>query len=234
MSVYLLSKNSAKSTIRALISFCLSTATPISSFASQRESKNSGSDVSHSLESVFLPMENIESKTLWLIESYKLQGKHMLLSLAAIQARDPLGLSVVVLDPPPNDILNEALKSLTLAEQGMSSQSIDLPVKDIPDRNSKKNRFTTPRVRLQLRATAVNLADIATAQMEVVQQITGCGPNKRRAVAFIRPEAIEKHFNIGSDRAREWSQYGRAACVDWNTLPDPDIKSSDRTVFQPL
>jgi guanyl-specific ribonuclease Sa len=139
-----------------------------------------------------------------------------------------------VIDPPPQEIFNEAINALAAVSREEKSNITELPFKDIPSRTPDTPSAASPKVTLQLRATSVKMADLVAAKDDILKQISDCGPMRRRAVAFIRPEAVEKRLNVLPERALEWTQYGRAACIDWNGLPDPSLKSSDQTAFRPL
>lgn len=170
----------------------------------------------------------LNSKTVWVIEKFKFQNESLLLSLAAIRTEDPLGLSVLVLDPPPQELIYKALRS-ALIESRIKTPTEHLPLKDVSNSASGKTDAPLPHALLHLKSTSIRLADIASAQDAVLQAVANCAPGMRRAVAFVHPMALEQSLGISADRAAEWSQYGRAACIEWNALPDSMVKSHAQT-----
>jgi hypothetical protein len=232
--VSVVSKNRAKQVLRVMFASGLCSFLATNGSASPKEGQLASTAQANALETVLEPVVNAESKTLWLIENYSFQGKSLLLSLAGLQAQDPLGLSVVVLDPPPQTKINEAMSALKTASQGQAPAKTGLPLKDVSNAAQGAGNPTSPKVTVHLRATTIKMADIEVAKKDLTQHMAPCGPTQRRAVAFIRSEDIVKHLNVTTERALEWSQYGRAACVEWNALPDPSPKSSDQTAFLPL
>lgn len=231
--MWFLSKNNAKATVLFFFGLGTIAFAPARSVASQSESPDLNASPVQTMTPEFMAVKNTESKTLWLIEKYNFQGKSLVLSLAGIQSEDPLGLSVLVLEPPPRDVFAKAFRIANPSEQ-KTTQENTLPLKDVPNPARGYSTPQVPRLTLHLRATAIKLSDLQAARKELLQQVGECGPIQRRAVAFIRPEAIVSRLKIPRERAVEWSSYGRAACVEWSDIPDAPIKSSDQTSVQPL
>jgi hypothetical protein len=194
-------------------------------------------------------VRNPEAPTLWTLEHLSLQGRSLLLTLAAVQPRDSLGLSVVVVDPPPQALLTRAMVGSQTA--GANHPLVDLPSATIGttagstvgtqpmtsaglSSSASPEKQTSPQITLYLKSTSIRLSDLEGAQTDIINQLPKCGTGTRRAIAFIQPEAIQKRLNISPSRAREWSQFGRAACLEWTGLPESQVKTLPQTATQPL
>lgn len=207
-----------------------------------------------SVTTTYEQLRNPNAPTVWTIEHVTVQGRSLLLSLAAVQPQDSLGLSVVVVDPPPEALLNQVTARIQTTGNAQSSENS--PIKDVPaltvataagpsmphepnmgaerPRTSGTDQQISPQITLHLKSTSIRLADLESTQAEIIKKLPKCGAGTRRAVAFIQPDAVKNLLNISASRAREWSQFGRAACLGWTGLPESQVKNSTQTATQPL
>ncbi|MBM3381580.1 MAG: hypothetical protein FJY29_03970 [Betaproteobacteria bacterium] len=145
-----------------------------------------------------------DSLMTWKIQKFLYNDGTILATVAGIQFEEALGLSVVVIDPPPAEVA-EKLPSTTL---------------DITGGAEKKLPGESPRAEIQIRNLLVELSDLARPESETRAALPTCERGGRRAVVFVRPAQTARTFGIDTPRATELSKYGRAACLRWNGIPE--------------
>lgn len=168
-----------------------------------------------------------DSRLTWKLQKLVYTDGTTVLTLAGLQFEEALGLSVVVVDPPPAALLNRPVSSsseqpakdntgLTQSNEVRAGRMLS----DIPSMDDSRLPAEAARADLQLRNLLIPLADLKNKGSTVADILPACAQGQRRAVAFIRAHQLARVLEISEERAETLSTWGRAACVKWNGFPE--------------
>lgn len=150
-----------------------------------------------------------DSRMTWKIQKVVYADGFTILALAGLQFEEALGLSVVLLDPPPPTQL--------------ATETVPKLEKRLPGEPA--------RAEIQIKNMLFDLNDLNQKDSQALATVPDCDRGRRRAIVFIRPEQTARTFNLDFKRASELSQYGRAACLRWDGFP-PEVEGSARSSSQ--
>lgn len=181
------------------------------------------------------------SRLTWTLQRLLLANGNSILTLAGLQFEEALGLSILVLDPPPMELFSTQGHAVEGELKALESNQLK-PSKfreDIPSSNEKRLPGEPARADIQLKNIVVDLKDLLSlaGQTPGLKELPACDKGRRRAVAFIRPGQMARQLDLDIFRATELSRYGRAACVRWDDFPPestPQTKNSNQSEFPHL
>ncbi|NBX16962.1 MAG: hypothetical protein EBR09_06305 [Proteobacteria bacterium] len=170
------------------------------------------------------------SQMTWIIQNTLYDDGTRVITPAGVQFENSFGLSVVVLDevsPRETPAPAEMTQIKPAATQGGQLPSALL--EDKPELPVATFSAEVPEFNLQLRSLLIDLKDLSSED-PAKPAVPSCDKGRRRAVAFLRAEQLGRELQLEKSEAEKWSRYGRAACVQWNTLPQlPVTKTAVRT-----
>ncbi len=165
----------------------------------------------------------------WKIQKLHYTDGAAIVTVAGVQFEEALGLSVVVIDPPPAELAQRLSAPAKSAESQSTTGSgqPSLPATQAPQTlfdisNSSEKRLPgePPRAEIQIKNLLVDLNELTKPDSANRSFVPECERGARRAVVFVRPAQTARIFELGSARAIELSQYGRAACLRWDGIPE--------------
>lgn len=162
----------------------------------------------------------------WIVQKTDYADGLRVLTLAGVQHEDSYGLSVILLD----DVTPQKHTTTVVTADGVKSESAAFVTLTDNINGSDENSAHEPaQLQVQIRSLLVNMADLRQ-QGEVKESVPACSGKNRRAVAFLRPAQLQRQLKLTAEESQQWSRFGRAACVRWNRLPEPQLsaKTADR------
>jgi hypothetical protein len=148
----------------------------------------------------------------WLLQKTVYTDGTRVVTPAGVQFEDSFGLSVLMLD----DVSPRESEPFPSSPPQAGRESQPALLEDQSD--AAPLTETAPELKIQLRSLLVDLNELKTNETARAQ-VPRCEDGRRRAVAFLRPEKLAGELTLGKKEAEQWSRYGRAACVQWSTLP---------------
>jgi hypothetical protein len=177
-------------------------------------------------EQTFEDRRDDDSRLTWKLQRFVYTDGTTVLTLAGLQFEEALGLSVVVVDPPPAALLSRPMSVTSeppAKDNTELTQTSEAPtgrmLSDIPSMDDSRLPAEAARADLQLRNLLIPLADLKKKDSTGVEVLPACAQGQRRAVAFIRAHQLARMLEISNERAEMLSTWGRAACVKWNGFP---------------
>lgn len=163
----------------------------------------------------------------WIVQKTDYDDGLRVLTLAGVQHEDAYGLSVVLLD----DVTPQKHTTTTAAtaDSGKGESAAFVSLSDNINGSGENSGQVPAQLQVQIRSLLVNMADLRQ-RGEVKESVPACSGKNRRAVAFLRPAQLQRQLNLTAEESQQWSRFGRAACVRWNRLPEPELsaKTVDR------
>ncbi|MEN9529034.1 MAG: hypothetical protein RI932_907 [Pseudomonadota bacterium] len=138
----------------------------------------------------------------WKIQKFQYVDGTALVTVAGVQFEESLGLSVVVLDPPPTELLQPTTQL------------------DISKSSEKRLPGEPPRAEIQVKNLLVELNELALPASTTLASVPECERGARRAVVFLRSAQTARIYALDSGRAARLTRYGRAACLRWDGIPE--------------
>jgi hypothetical protein len=167
------------------------------------------------------------SRLTWKLHKIVYADGVSVLTLAGLQFEEALGLSVVVVDPPPLELFSpisfNAPAEPSNTQVGLSAPSattVPPTINDIPSDFDARLAGEAARADLQIRNLLVPLDELKNKDSLISKNLPACAQGQRRAVAFIRAHQVARSLEVSRERAETLSKFGRAACVKWNGFPD--------------
>lgn len=164
----------------------------------------------------------------WILQKTDYDDGLRVLTLAGVQHEDAYGLSIVLLD----DVTPQKHTATIATKDGEKSEKTAfVSLTDNIDSRDEISAQGPARLQVQVRSLLVNMADLRQ-QAEVKESVPSCPGRSRRAVVFLRPAQLLRQLDVTAEESKLWSRFGRAACVRWSRLPEPQMsaKTADRTV----
>lgn|GEM_PF-657186 len=179
-----------------------------------------------------------DSRMTWKIQKVVYADGLTILALAGLQFEEALGLSVVLIDPPPvalfgNESVPESKTTPTSIQRNETdAQKVgNISRSDIAGISEKRLPGEPARAEIQIKNVLFDLNDLNQKDSQALATVPDCDRGRRRAIVFIRPKQTARTFNLDFKRASELSQYGRAACLRWDGFP-PEVEGAARSSSQ--
>lgn len=141
------------------------------------------------IRSEFINVRENDSLMTWKIQKFHYIDGTSVSTVAGIQFEEALGLSVMVLDPPGAAV------------------------------EEKRPPGENAQAEIQVKNLLVDLKLLSEKDPAALGALPACDHGSRRAVVFIRANQTARTFGLSAAKAATLTQYGRAACLSWNSLP---------------